>query len=41
MKKLQYSMCETLDEIHEAQLAFVIEKMRKEKSKKEIKVLVH
>ena len=34
-------MCETLDEIHEAQLAFVIEKMRKEKAKKEIKVLVH
>ena len=24
-------MCETLDEIHEAQLAFVIEKIRKQK----------
>ena len=32
-------MCETLDEIHEAQLAFVIAKMRKEKPRKEIKVL--
>ena len=28
-------MCETLDEIHDAQLAMVIAKMRKEKSKKE------
>ena len=28
-------MCETLDEIHEAQLAFVIDKMRKEKAKKQ------
>lgn len=28
-------MCETLDEIHEAQLAMVIARMRKEKSKKE------
>jgi len=24
-------MCETLDEIHESQLAFVIEKLRKQK----------
>jgi len=28
-------MCETLDEIHESQLAFVIEKMRKQKAKTE------
>jgi hypothetical protein len=28
-------MCETLDEIHEAQLAAVIAKMRKEKTKTE------
>ena len=28
-------MCETLDEIHEAQLAAVIAKMRQEKSKQE------
>lgn len=28
-------MCETLDEIHEAQLAAVIAKMRKERSKKD------
>ena len=27
-------MCETLDEIHEAQLAFVIEKIRKQKENK-------
>jgi hypothetical protein len=27
-------MCETLDEIHEAQLAVVIAKMRKEKTEK-------
>ena len=28
-------MCETLDEIHEAQLAAVIAKLRKEKAEKE------
>ena len=28
-------MCETLDEIHEAQLAAIIAKMRKEKEKTE------
>jgi hypothetical protein len=28
-------MCETLDEIHEAQLAAIITKMRKEKEKTE------
>jgi hypothetical protein len=28
-------VCETLDEIHEAQLAAVIAKMRKERSKKD------
>jgi len=27
-------MCETLDEIHEAQLAFVIEKIKKQKENK-------
>lgn len=27
-------MCETLDEIHEAQLSFVIEKLRKQKTRK-------
>jgi hypothetical protein len=27
-------MCETLDEIHEAQLAVIIAKMRKEKTEK-------
>jgi len=32
-------MCETLDEIHEAQLAAVIEKMRKEKEEKPLKVI--
>lgn len=39
MKGLPYLMCETLDEIHEAQLAFVIEKMRKEKVRKKALVL--
>jgi len=29
------AMCETLDEIHEAQLAAVIARMRKERSKTE------
>jgi len=29
-------MCETLDEIHDAQLSFVIDKMRKEKAKKQV-----
>lgn len=28
-------MCETLDEIHETQLAYVIEKLRKQKAKHE------
>jgi hypothetical protein len=32
-------MCETLDEIHDAQLAFVIAKMRKEKEKTEKQVI--
>jgi hypothetical protein len=32
-------MCETLDEIHEAQLAAVIAKMRREKTKLENQVL--
>jgi hypothetical protein len=31
-----FAMCETLDEIHDAQLAFVIAKMRKEKSEKQV-----
>ena len=30
-------MCETLDEIHEAQLAAVIEKLRKKKAKEPLK----
>jgi hypothetical protein len=29
-------MCETLDEIHDAQLAFVIDKMRKQKAEKQV-----
>ena len=33
--KFNNFMCETLDEIHEAQLAAVIAKMRKEKAKTE------
>ena len=32
-------MCETLDEIHEAQLAVVIAKMRKEKTEKAIEAI--
>jgi len=32
-------MCETLDEIQEAQLAAVIAKMRKEKTENSIKVI--
>jgi len=32
-------MCETLDEIHDAQLAAVIARMRKEKAKTEKQVL--
>jgi hypothetical protein len=32
-------MCETLDEIHDAQLATVIAKMRKEKAKTEKQIL--
>jgi hypothetical protein len=36
-------MCETLDEIHEAQLAAIITKMRKEKEKSEkpLEVISH
>jgi len=33
--KILLFMCETLDEIHEAQLAAVIAKMRKERAKKD------
>jgi len=33
-------MCETLDEIHEAQLAAVIAKMRKEKTRREKQIKV-
>lgn len=33
MEYPEYFMCETLDEIQEAQLAVVIAKMRKEKTK--------
>jgi hypothetical protein len=32
-------VCDTLDEIHEAQLAAVIAKMRKEKEEKPFKVI--
>ena len=32
-------MCETLDEIHDAQLAAVIAKMRKQKADSSIKVI--
>jgi hypothetical protein len=32
-------MCETLDEIHEAQLAAVIAKMRKEKTERPLEVI--
>ncbi len=32
-------MCETLDEIHEAQLSAVIAKMRKEKTEKPLEVI--
>jgi hypothetical protein len=32
-------MCETLDEIHEAHLASIIAKMRKEKTEKPIEVI--
>ena len=32
-------MCETLDEIHEAQLAAVITKMRKEKTERPLEVI--
>jgi hypothetical protein len=32
-------MCETLDEIHEAQLGAVIAKMRKEKTEKPLEVI--
>jgi hypothetical protein len=34
-------MCETLDEIHEAQLAEIIAKMRKEKIEKPIEPISH
>jgi len=32
-------MCETLDEIHEAQMAFVIAKLRKEKTKETLEII--
>jgi hypothetical protein len=32
-------MCETLDEIHEAQLAAVIEKIRKKKAKETLEII--
>jgi hypothetical protein len=29
-------MCETLDEIHETQIAYVIEKLRRQKAKQQV-----
>jgi len=39
MKRYFTAMCETLDEIHEAQLVAIIARMRKERAKMEKQVL--